>query len=85
MLIQVEPLGENFWSQPQLRHVKTGMVFVDINLGEGVPDWHTTTSEGEPLARIRKDIVFEIVERQAVTGDALDAIFVNREATHEEL
>ncbi len=65
-LRQVEQLGNDEWSRPTLRDVETGAVFVDINLGEGTPDWHTTTDEGEPLGRIRKDIVFEIVEKAEV-------------------
>lgn len=61
-IIQVTSLGADEWSRPTLRNIQTGHIYVDINLGEGVPDWHSTTDEGEPLARLRKDIVFEIVE-----------------------
>jgi len=61
-VVQVVDLGNDEWSRPTLRTVKSGAILVDINLGEGTPDWHTTTSDGEPLARIKKDIVFEIVE-----------------------
>lgn len=61
-IIQVESLGSDEWSRPVLRNAQTGQIYVDIGLGAGVPDWHTVTDEGEPLARLRKDIVFEIVE-----------------------
>lgn len=61
-VIQVISLGNDEWSRPTLKTVKSGQILVDINLGEGTPDWYTTTSDGEPLSRIKKDIVFEIVE-----------------------
>ncbi len=64
MILQVESLGNDEWSRQTLRNVKSGRIYVDINLGEGTPDWHSTTDWGEPLGRLRKDIVFEVVERQ---------------------
>ncbi len=62
MIIQVTALGADEWSRPMLRNVQNGQIYVDIGLGDGVPDWHTVTDEGEPLARLRKDIVFEIID-----------------------
>jgi len=70
-VIQAVSLGNDEWSRPTLKTVKTGQILVDINLGEGLPDWHTTTSDGEPLARIKKDIVFEIVAQIPETVEAL--------------
>lgn len=69
MLRQVEDLGVNYWSQPSFRDLETGMVFVDVNLGQGVPDWHMTTSEGEPIAPVRKDLVFEVIPPSVVQPD----------------
>lgn len=64
-VIQVIHIGNDEWSRPTIRTVKSGQILVDINLGEGTPDWHTTTSDGEPLARVKKDFVFEIVKEVA--------------------
>ena len=59
-VVRVEDLGNDEWSRPQLRNIETGAIYVDINCGDGEPDWHTTTDEGEPQSRIRKDVIFEI-------------------------
>lgn len=61
VLVQVRSLGNDEWSRPQLQNVKSGRIYADINLGVGRPDWHVLTTEGEPLTRIRPNVVFEIV------------------------
>jgi len=61
MIIKVINLGNDDWSRPALQNIETGNIYVDINLGEGSADWHICTTEGEPLARVGKDVVFEVV------------------------
>jgi hypothetical protein len=64
MKIQVKKLQPDDFDRPRLKDIKTGMVFADINLGDprfGPPDWCTTTRDGEPIASIRKDVVFEVI------------------------
>lgn len=65
ILIQVKKLPPDDWDRPRLRNIKTGAIYADVNLGNprfGPPDWCTTTkSSGEPIASIRKDIVFQII------------------------
>lgn len=60
LLIQVRQLEPDYWGYARLQNVKTGRIYADISFDKG--DWHTTTSEGEALYRLRRDIVFEIVD-----------------------
>ena len=62
MIIQVRNVGNDGFSRPTLQNIKTGHIYSDINLGLGTPDWHILTTEGEPLARIGKEVVFEVID-----------------------
>lgn len=62
MLIPVRNLGMDFWSRPTLQNTRTGTIYADINCGDGEADWHACTDEGEPLVRISKKVVFQVIE-----------------------
>lgn len=62
-IVRVQALGNDFWSRPVVRCVRTGALYVDVNLGSGTPDWYYVYEpDGEPISPIASDIVFESVE-----------------------
>lgn len=64
MKIQVKRISPDDWDRPRYKNINTGAIYADITLGDrryGPPSWHTTTSDGEPIAPIREDVVFEVI------------------------
>lgn len=91
MIIAVKSLGNDAFSRPVLQNIETGHVYADINLGQGVADWHILTTEGEPLHRVGKEVVFEVIDESEpdedhITyfngfGERLDCTTVDRDAS----
>lgn len=54
----MELMGEDDWSRPVYKCLETGILWKDLNLGEGEPDLHSCGNriDGEPCSPIRKDL-----------------------------
>lgn len=64
-MIQITPTGySDEWSRPIYKSID-GRCFVDINCGDGVPDIHTVTDEGEPEMPLRN---YQIITMKSATS-----------------